>query len=270
MAEPLPDWAPNDVDLTTASAARMYDYYLGGAHNFAVDRELAQKVLQAVPDAPLIAHVNRAFLHRSVRYLAAQGIHQFIDIGSGIPTEGSVHETAAGEAIDPRVLYVDHDPVAVAHSGLILKDSPHARVLQGDLRRPDDILNSPELDQVIDLSRPVAALMVAVLPFIPEADQPDKLIGQFRDRLAPGSYLVISHITAGERKGAMQSAAGVYRSAADSVSLRGRERILELFHGWDLVEPGLVWASQWRPNWSDEVGEDPASSSVYVGVARKA
>jgi hypothetical protein len=267
--EQLPDWAPPSVDLTTASAARMYDYYLGGAHNFAVDRELAQKVFRLMPNAPLIAQANRAFLNRSVRYLAADGVHQFIDIGSGIPTEGNVHEAAQEVAPESRVLYVDHDPVAVAHSELILKANPRAKVLQADLRQPADILGSAQLGELIDLSQPVAVLMVAVLHFVSDAEHPDEIIGQFRDRLAPGSALVITHGTGDTKRAAAEEAADVYQAAADSVFLRTHCRVLELFRGWDLVEPGLVWPSQWRPNWADEIGDDPASISLHAGVGRK-
>ena len=269
MVEPLPDWAPAGLDLTIPSAARMYDYFLGGAHNFGVDRELARKVLQAIPSASLAVQANRAFLHRAVRYLTAQGIRQFIDIGSGIPTEGNVHETAQHEAADARVLYVDHDPVAVVHSELILSGNPNATVIQADLRRPDDILGSAELGKLIDLSQPVAVLMVAVLHFVSAEEHPVTLIDRFRDRVAPGSYLAISHLTADGRQASAQTAAGLYQSASDPMFLRNRDQVQELFTGWDLVEPGLVWVSQWRPEWPDDVGADPAASYVYAGLAQK-
>jgi hypothetical protein len=268
----LPDWAPSGVDLSTASAARMYDYYLGGAHNFAVDREVARKVLLALPDAPLIAQANRAFLHRAVRYLTTAGIRQFIDIGSGIPTVGNVHETAAQQADDVRVLYVDHDPVAVAHSELILGDNPQTAVLQADARHPAAILDSPKLSALIDLSQPVAVLMVALLPFIPDHDEPQSIVARFGAQVASGSYLVISHLTDHQHTGSssVQSAADEYRSAADAVTPRTQEEIRSFFDGWELVPPGLVWLPQWHPAWPDEVGENPESVSVYAGVSRKA
>lgn len=268
MVESLPDWAPEGLDLNTPSAARVYDYFLGGANNFGVDRELARKVLEVVPETPLVVQANRAFLHRAVRYLLEQGIRQFIDIGSGIPTVGNVHETAQREAPESRVLYVDHDPVAVAHSELILGENAQAKVLQADLRQPKDILDSAQLSEVIDLSRPVGVLMVAVLHFIHDDEHPDDAIRQFRERLAPGSYLVISHATSDDQSAETASAAALYRSATDSVVLRTCQRIRELFDGWELVEPGMVWVPEWRPNWTDEVGSDPASSRVFAGVGR--
>jgi SAM-dependent methyltransferase len=267
--ESLPSWAPRGVDLSTPSAARMYDYYLGGAHNFGVDRELARKVIQFMPDMPLIAQANRAFLHRAVRYLAAEGVHQFVDIGSGIPTVGNVHETARSQTPDSRVLYVDHDPVAVAHSELILTGNPDTKVLEADLRRPADIFDSAQLAELIDLTQPVAVLMVAVLHFISDAEHPEAAIRQFGERLAPGSCLVIAHATGDSRKSAAEQAAGLYRSAADSMQLRTRDQVRGLFTGWELVDPGLVWAPEWRPIWSDEVRRDPAASCTFAGVGRR-
>jgi S-adenosyl methyltransferase len=269
MVESVPDWTPEGVDLTTPSAARMYDYYLGGAHNFGVDREAARKVLALYPDGQLIIQANRAFLHRAVRYLIAQGVRQFIDIGSGIPTVGNVHETAQREAPESRVLYVDHDSVAVAHSELILQDHPRARVLQADLRRPKDILNSPELRDLIDLSQPVGVLMVAVLHFITENENPEEAITSFREAIVPGSYLVVSHATSGDREDKAKEVAEVYEKTADPLTHRSHERVSELFQGWELVEPGVVWLPEWRPDWADEVGPNPASSSFIAAVGRK-
>jgi SAM-dependent methyltransferase len=267
--EPLPEWAPEGVDLTRASAARMYDYYLGGAHNFGVDRELARQALALFPDGQLIAQANRAFLHRAVRYLLAQGVRQFIDIGSGIPTAGNVHEIAQREAPDSRVLYVDHDPVAVAHSELLLQDNPGARVLQADLRHPRGIVDAPVLRELLDLTQPIGILLVAVLHFVSESDRPDLAIRQFRELLAPGSYLVVSQGTGEVRSAESKQLAELYRSTNTPVTFRTREQIRDLFEGWDLVEPGVVWVPQWRPDWPDDVGADPASTSIAAAVGRK-
>ena len=269
MADALPNWAPEGLDLTTASAARIYDYFLGGAHNFAADRELAKKLLQVVPDLPRIAQGNRAFLHRAVRYLVGEGIRQFIDIGSGIPTVGSVHDTVVREGQQANVLYVDHDPVAVAHSELLLEGNPHARVLQADLRRPADILDSAERAELIDLTQPVGVLMVALLHFLRDEEDPAAAIRAFHDRLAPGSFLVISHVTGDGQKSSAASAADLYASSADGLTVRTREQVERLFDGWDLVDPGLVWLSQWRPNWPDEAGPDPSTSFGFAGVGRR-
>ncbi|MBT0769137.1 SAM-dependent methyltransferase [Kineosporia sp. J2-2] len=279
----LPDWAPRNIDLTTPSAARVYDYFLGGAHNFAPDREMARRILDLHPTAEANAQANRAFLHRAVRHLVQQGVRQFIDLGSGIPTVGNVHEVAQREAPDARVVYVDIDPIAVAHSQLILDGVRNAAVVNADLRRPKEVLAAPQLAGLIDFSEPVAFLMVAVLHFIPESDRPEDTIAELHAVAAPGSYLVISHgydarldaVGAGAAPPAEQLAGegkevlGVYRRA-DPITVRTRPRIEQLFEGWPLVEPGLVWVPQWHPDWPDGVGTDPSSSYVLAGMGRKA
>ena len=271
MTEPWPDWAPKDLDLSRPSAARMYDYYLGGAHNFEVDREVARKALELVPDGPQLMRANRAFLHRAVRYLVEQGVRQFIDIGSGIPTVGNVHETveqaAPGEG---RVLYVDHDGVAVVHSEMILgEDHPRVRVLQADLRRPQEILESAPRRDLIDLDQPVAVLMVAVLHFVPESDRPDELIRQFHEAVVPGSHLVVSHGTDEGSSPTAARLAQVYASAADRPTYRSRRRVGELFAGWDLIDPGVVWVLQWRPDWPDEAEAGSSAMRWAAAVGRK-
>jgi hypothetical protein len=268
--EPLPDWAPEGADPTQASAARIYDYYLGGAHNFAVDRELADQAIAAHPEVRTVAIANRAFLQRSVRYLLGRGVRQFIDIGAGIPTGGNVHEIAQETDPGARVLYVDHDPVAVAHAELILQDDPNTRVLQADLRRPDEILDAVKLGGLLDLSRPIAVLLVAVLHFVPESDRPDLAIAALRDLLPAGSYLVICQVTP-ERLPDPESnkVTELYRSTATPVVFRTRERIRELFAGWDLVEPGVVWVPEWHPDWPEETWADPADSHLAAGVGVK-
>ncbi len=263
------DWTPADLDLSKASAARMYDYFLGGAHNFGVDRELARQVLAVIPDMELNVQANRAFLGRAVRFLLDRGVRQFIDIGSGIPTRGNVHEITAGRQPASRVLYVDHDAVAVAHSELILGDHPDVRVLRADARRPAEILESELFAELIDLEQPVGLLMVAVLHFISDEEHPEDIVRAFRDRLAPGSYLVVSHANGEARTEAAQGVAGLYRSAAEPLNLRSRKEVGELFDGWELVKPGVVWVPEWRPDWPGDVGASPQDSTVAAGVGRK-
>jgi hypothetical protein len=266
--ESLPGWVPDGVDLSRPSAARMYDYYLGGAHNFGVDREVANKMLALFPDMQLLAQGNRMFLHRAVRFMLDEGVRQFLDIGSGIPTAGNVHEVAQQAAPESRVVYVDHDPVAVAHSELLLQDNPLAAVVEADLRRPDDILEAPALRELLDLSRPVGVLMAAVLHFVSPEDKPGQIIGRLREQLAPGSYLMISHATDVGRQAATKEGAELYKATAP-VTFRDHDKVRELFAGWELVEPGVVWLPEWRPEWPDEVGDDPASSILAGGVGRR-
>jgi len=269
MTEQRPDWVPGTVDLDKPSAARMYDYYLGGWHNFAADRALAQKMIDAAPDLPAIMRSNRAFLGRAIRYLASQGVRQFIDIGSGIPTQGNVHEIAQLAAPGARVLYVDHDPVAVAHSELLLGAASDVRILRADLRDLPSILNSAERRELIDLDQPVAVLMLAMMHFVPETDSPEKILDELRAALAPGSYLVMSHGTAETRPEAGEQATQLYQAANDQLTWRSRARVRQLFEGWEMVEPGMVWLALWRPESPEDVGEDPSSSATVAVVARK-
>jgi len=263
---PLPDWAPDGVDVNTASAARMYDYFLGGPHNFEVDRQVARQALALVPDIQEIVQANRAFLHRAARYLVAQGIRQFIDLGSGIPSVGNVHDTAQQLAAGVRVLYVDHDPVAVAHTARILRNTPDAQVLQADLLSPEKVLDSADL---IDFSQPVGLLMVSVLHFIAEDNRPQDAIRQFRERLVPGSYLAISQVTNDAAHPQAEAVTKLYASSANPITRRTRARIVELFDGWELVEPGAVWVPEWHPDRPLDDDEDPSCTSLIAAVGKK-
>jgi cyclopropane fatty-acyl-phospholipid synthase-like methyltransferase len=260
-----PRWVPDSVDLSRPSVARMYDYYLGGSHNFAIDREAARQVIAAVPDAPLMAQANRAFLRRLVRYLVAAGVRQFLDVGSGIPTVGNVHEIAQREAPDARVVYVDIDPVAVAHSRHMLAGNDLAAAIQADLRKPDDILGHPEVRRLLDFDEPVAVMIVAVLHYIPDSEDPPAIIARLRDTLAPGSYLALSQAS-GEGRTAEERAASeeVYRRVSYPLFTRGRADIVRMFEGFELSEPGVVWVSQWRPEVAEDHDDDPART-VFIG-----
>ena len=247
----------------------MYDYYLGGAHNFGPDRALGRKVLELFPDGQLLAQANRAFLHRSVRYLLSQGIRQFLDIGSGIPTAGNVHEVAQKEITDARVVYVDNDPVAVAHSEALLRDNPNASIVHADLRHPDEILSAPVLREILDVTQPIGILLVAVLHFVPDEDNPAALVTQLRQAAPTGSYLAIAHGTADSRSTEANEMSALYRDAGTPLTYRTRDDIAAMFGSWPLVEPGLVWVPEWRPDWPDDVGADPSWASNYGGVAWK-
>lgn len=265
-----PDWAPEGIDLTRPSAARIYDYWLGGTHNFAVDREIAQGVTAVIPDTAQIMQANRAFLHRAVSFLVGQGIRQFLDLGSGIPTLGNVHEEAQRAAPDAKVVYVDIDPVAVAHSCHILTGNANADAIQGDLRDVEAILDDPAVRGLIDFDRPVAVLMMAVLHFVPDSDDPPGIIARFTDALVPGSYLVLSHGTQdGLSPEAMRTATEMFRRTSTPFNSRNRDTVMAWFDGFELVEPGLVWSVLWRPEHPDDVVDVPERSAAYVGVGRK-
>src|SRR5215475_7154195 len=189
----LPDWVSDDIDLTVPNAARMYDYALGGFHNFAVDREFVKRAEAALPGFRVNAQINRAFVGRVVRWLAGAGIRQFLDIGSGIPTLGNVHEIAEQAAPHVRVMYVDIDPIAVAHTRAILAGHPRVGVLQADLRRPIDILDHPDVTGLLDFSEPVAVLLTTVLYYISDDDDPLGIVSQIRDAVVSGSYIALTH-----------------------------------------------------------------------------
>jgi hypothetical protein len=261
-----PTWAPEDVDVERPSVARVYDYYLGGSHNFAVDRAFAQQVQRAMPDITTIAQENRAFLRRAVRHLCGLGIRQFIDLGSGIPTVGNVHEVA--QSVDPtaKVVYVDIDPVAYAHSRAILAGNPHATVVRGDLRQPAEVLADPQVRGHIDFDQPVGVLLVAVLHFVPDEQRPADIVAGYAGAIAPGSHVVLSHLST---EGMEQSAEALslYRRSSTPVITRSAAEVGALLGGLGLVEPGIVGPALWRPESSDEEG--PTEIPGLVAVARR-
>ncbi|SFS30794.1 SAM-dependent methyltransferase [Saccharopolyspora flava] len=268
--EQRPDWLTEGVDLDKPSAARCYDFYLGGAHNFAADRELGKKVLEVVPNVKEVALNNRAFLRRAVRYCLDQGIRQFLDIGSGIPTAGNVHEIV--HAVDPqaRVVYVDNEPVAVAHSRSILDGNDNATIVQADLLDVPGVLEAPETQRMLDFSQPVAVMMVALLHFVPESARPREIIRQYHDKLAPGSFLGFSHVTGEEFPEGVQGLVNLYENSTNPVTLRTRTEVAELVSDFELVEPGVVYVPEWRPDSPEDVGDRPEESIVYGLVGRKA
>ncbi|WNV86562.1 SAM-dependent methyltransferase [Umezawaea sp. Da 62-37] len=260
---------PEGIDLNRPSAARVYDYYLGGAHNFAVDRAMGEQAIGMWPDLPLIMQANRAFLRRAVRYCVAAGIRQFLDLGSGIPTVGNVHEVARLDAPDARVVYVDIDPVAVAHSRSILGDDDHCAVVQADMRRPDVVLNSPQVGSLLDLSQPVAVMMVAVLHFVPDSDDPARIVAAYGDVVAPGSVLVMSHATDGGGSGPTAEHRQLYTRTATPMNMRSPAQVTALFEGFDIVDPGVVFLPLWRPASPDDVDGNPERFTGLAAVGRK-
>jgi hypothetical protein len=262
-------------DPSVANDARMYDYWLGGKDNFAADREAGDRLTRAVPQFPWLSRENRGFLGRAVRFCANAGITQFLDIGSGLPTMENVHEVAGQAAQDPCVVYVDKDPVVVRHAQALLA-APRTAAIQGDLTRPDEIIDAPAVRGLIDFGRPVAVLTVAVLHFIPDEAGPAAAMARLRDAVAPGSCLVLSHIVVSPDHGTgNQPLSDTARELAEArkemppaAPVRTRGEIAAFFGDMTLVEPGLteVWA--WRPDHDTVVTESDVLSLVG-GVARK-
>ncbi len=261
-------WMPDEINIVVPSSARIYDYVLNGAHNFKVDREAAQRLLAVVP-AREMARLNRGFLRRAVLFLIDAGIRQFLDLGSGIPTVGNVHEVAQEADPSCRVLYVDIEPIAVAHSELLLAGNDNASVLRADLRKPETILGSPETHRTLDLEQPLGLLMVGVMQFVPDSDDPWAIVAGYREKLAPGSYLAMSHFTPDGMPEEMAKAVEVFKGTQEPAHPRPHAEVMRLFDGFELVEPGLVYTSQWRPESPEDPGDQPHRSNIYAAVGRK-
>ncbi|MGH2369527.1 MAG: SAM-dependent methyltransferase, partial [Chloroflexota bacterium] len=236
----------------------------------------AEQVIKLVPDVPLVARANRAFLRRAVNFLLAEGVTQFLDLGSGIPTVGNVHEVAQEAHPGARIVYVDIDPVAVTHSAALLKDNPTATVIQADARKPETILGHPEVQRLLDFRQPMAVLMLAFLHFVTDDEEAETLVRGMRDALAPGGYIAISHALSDAAtrlnvsREMVEKGTEMYRRTTNPVRLRSRAQIERYFEGLQLVEPGLVDIPLWRPEGPDDIFFDtPARASVLAGVGRK-
>jgi hypothetical protein len=264
-----PTWAPADVDTTTPSIARVYDYWIGGEHNFPADRELARTVAAANPALPRTVRANRGFLQRAVRAVAGLGVRQFLDIGAGIPATASVHETVFAVDGDCRVVYADTDPVAVAHGGEILDGEPRAAFIQGDLHTPSSILDAPQTRELIDFDQPVALVMAALLHFVDDDHDPAGLVAGYMGRLAPGSFLVLSHAGVEQVPEVAPAIARSYQKAVSEVIWRGPAAVRALFGGLDLIEPGIVQVTRWRPDGPVDAEGLGEATQMLAGVARK-
>ncbi|MFE3257992.1 SAM-dependent methyltransferase [Nocardia sp. NPDC059091] len=266
-----PEWAPEGVDMTRPSPARMYDALLGGSHNFEIDRQAAAAGKSLVPDLPRLALSNRAFLRRAVRFLMDSGVRQFLDIGSGIPTAGNVHEVA--QAIDPecRVLYVDIDPVAVAHSRAILRGNDRAGAIEADLREPAALLEQARGTGIIDFDQPVGILLIAVLHLMSDDYAPIDKVNALHDAVPVGSYVAISHLTSATRPDdAAKLVENSHNVSKIGLQFRSRDEIAALFGKWEPVEPGVVELPLWRPESERDQHEAPGRSLGLAGVGRKA
>ena len=263
---------PPEIDTSRPHPARMYDYFIGGKNHFAADRRTAAEVLRHSPSIRVAARENRAFLGRAVRYLAAEaGIRQFLDIGTGLPTASNVHEVAQEAAPSARVVYVDNDPLVLAHARALLTSAPEGRTayIHADLRDPEGILSSPVVREVLDFSQPVALMLVAILHFVPDESGPAKILETLTGALPPGSYLAASHLVTDHTRGSATAGQAAMREAGIAMQRReSREFAALAFSGFELVPPGVVLVSEWRP----EAGGPrpvPAEVNCYGGVGRK-
>jgi hypothetical protein len=264
MPTELPKWwVPASIDLERPNAARVYDYLLGGGCNFEPDRLFADQLLATNPEAEDMIRLNRAFLGRAVRFCMKQGIRQFLDFGSGLPTAGNVHEIAERAAPGCRVVYVDNEPITVEHSQLMLDDNDHAAVVLADVVDVDAVLRSQPVHRLIDFTQPVAVIMAAVLHFVPDSADPYGVVARYVQAMTSGSFLVVSH-GAGADQQLLQYGRQLY---GHSSTPRTRDDVRTLLAGTQLVEPGVVWTPQWRPEF--DPGNHPERARIYVAVGCK-
>jgi S-adenosyl methyltransferase len=264
---------PGGIDTSVPNVARIYDYILGGKDNFGADRQAAQQLLASQPDIAGVVRDNRLFIGRVVRFMAGEaGIRQFLDLGTGLPTQDCVHEMAHAVAPDARVVYVDNDPVVCSHGRALLGPRDKVGFVLADLRRPAEVLRHPEVLAMLDFSRPVGVLCACALHFVADQEKPHQVITEYRDHLAAGSYLAITHGIAAaapedDPDGLVESVTNIYRNASAQMHVRPVKEIERFFDGLEIAEPGVVWIARWRP----APGTWPAGrpDALYGGVGRK-
>jgi S-adenosyl methyltransferase len=263
------DWRAR-VSLDRPNVARMWDYFLGGYHNFAIDREAAERAMQLYPDMPLVAQSTRGFLRRVVQFMLGQGIEQFLDIGSGMPTVGHVHEVAQRANPETRVVYVDSDPVVIAHSEVLLRDTSGTISVLADARRPEEILGLEEVKRMLDWTRPIGVLAIAVFHFVPDDEEVQSIMGTLRDAVPNGSYVALTHATADSvsaeiaREGEQN-----YARANAALHFRTRDQVSRFFDGLELIDPGVTYLPLWRPESDMVLLDQPERSANYGGVGLK-
>ncbi len=267
-----PDHTGVRIDTSRPHAARLYDYYLGGKDNYEVDRAAAAAVLEVFPGGRICAQTNRAFMHRAVRLLATSGIRQFLDIGTGIPTVPNLHQVAQRVAPECRIVYTDNDPLVMVHAQALLRSTPEGRTayLQADVRDPESIVNSPELRETLDMSRPVALSLNALLHFVPDEYRPYEIVGALMDALPSGSHLMLSHGTADFDPRMWAEIVEIYAEGGIKCQMRSRAEVERFFDGLELLEPGVELPHRWRLGDEKPLpGLTDAVVSNYVGVGRK-
>jgi hypothetical protein len=255
------------IDPNRPSPARIYDFWIGGAHNFAADRAVADRALQLMPELPAICRENRAFLTRAVRFAAGRGVHQFLDLGSGIPAPGDVRDAVRTVRADARIGLVDREPTAVLHAAALTRDDPDAVAINEDLLNSASVLADPALRKVINFAEPVCFVLGAVLHFLPETPELTAALRDYREIAAPGSVLVVSHGTASSRPEQLDRIADLYRRTNTPLIMRDRAGLAAFFDGWDLVWPGIVYATEWQPDPGAPPAADPAATVTLAGVA---
>ena len=261
--------APPGVNINVPHSARMYDYWLGGKDNFAVDRAVGDAMMKAIPGMRYMAGENRKFIHRAARDLVAkEGIEQFLDIGTGIPTRPNLHEVAQKINPSARVVYVDNDPIVLVHARALMISSPEGRseYISADIRDPRSILDDPVLIETLDLAKPVGLTLIAILMLLADEDDPWAQVSALRDAMPSGSCLAITHPTADFNPGEVNEAVAAATGAGVTLVVRSKEEVRRFFGDWELLEPGLVPVSSWRP---DEPVHDPEAAYYWSGVARK-
>jgi SAM-dependent methyltransferase len=276
MSELQNDPVFDRLRLDRPHGARVYDYFLGGKDNFEIDRQAAEHLLQAFPGFRIAAKSNRMWMHRAARYVAERGITQFLDIGTGIPTSPNLHEVVQEVAPEAHVVYVDNDPIVLAHSRALLVSRPEGRTayLEADVTDPQSILESDEVKDLLDLSKPVALSLVGVFHYLPDALKPYDLVRQLVEPLASGSYLIFSHCTPDFAPELWERAIEVYKADGGDAQVRSKDEVAQFFDGLELVEPGVSLPFEWHPDDETEhlveTGEfTDVMCSLWVGVARK-
>ncbi|MEU3093351.1 SAM-dependent methyltransferase [Streptomyces sp. NPDC006967] len=263
--------APLRIDTSKPHPARMYDWFLGGKDNYPVDEELGRQLVGFAPVIPVMARMNRAFMHRATRWVAGQGVRQFLDIGTGIPTEPNLHQVAQEVAADARVVYCDNDPIVLVHAEALLRGTDEGVVdyVQADARDTAAIVEQAR--RTLDFEKPVALSLIALLHFIGDEDGAYELVERLKEELAPGSYLIMSHLTPDfHPEEASKKVVGLYRAGGLTMDMRSRERFARFFEGLEVVEPGMVAAEEWHPELGEPVpGSEGVRSGAYVAVARK-
>ncbi|MEU9121591.1 SAM-dependent methyltransferase [Streptomyces sp. NPDC048506] len=263
-----------DLQLDRAHSSRIYDYFLGGKTNFLADRMAAGSVLGVFPAALVAARINREFMHRATRFLAGAGLRQFLDIGTGIPTPPNLHEIAQGVAADARVVYTDNDPIVLAHAAALLLSTPEGRTayLQADVTDPGGILTAPQLLDTLDLSRPVALSLNALMHFVTDdgEDRAHTIVETLKAALPSGSTLAMTHATADFAPEAMRRITKIYADAGTDLQFRSRAEFLRFFDGWELLQPGVTLSHQWCPDRPEDATHvTDAEAASYAGIARK-